>query len=350
MNSPASTHPREKMPPLSSEALILAFSEFKTINQGRSGRTLERYELALRRLDKFLAGRPLLSATSDDLTAFAGKWLFDQGVRDPVSRKPAVAAVREFFKWATAKGYIQNDPGKAVPHPNFGRRLPRVMSLAQAEALMYVPDYSTLEGLRDATMLALLLGCGLRASGLVGLNESNVIKAFIGGQQRLVLKIKEKGDKERQLPIPVQAGLLLRLYMEHPALAAVDRALPDGDRVLFISTKNSRCPAHEWHGEKRRISRHAVHRMVMRYGKRAGLPSEVTHPHAMRHLFGTELAEEEVPTNTAANLMGHADSKTTRIYEHLAMRKLAQTVDKANPLGKIQTPVSSLLSQLGAKG
>lgn len=330
----------------SADALIDAFLEFKQLNQGRSARTAERYGLALRRLATFMNGRPLVSASTDDLTLFSGKWLFEQGVKDPVSRKPCVAAVREFYKWLHRAGLVQEDPGRAVPHPKFGRRLPRVMSLAQAEALMYAPDYSTFEGLRDATMIALLLGCGLRVSGLVGLNEGNLSFASIAGRPRMILKTIEKGDKERQQPVPEQADLLLRLYLEHPDLQAVDRSLPNGDKVLFISTRNSYCPRHEWHGEKRRINRHSVHGIVERYGKRAGLPPEVTHPHAMRHLFGTELAEDDVPTVTAANLLGHADPKTTAIYQHLAMRKLASTVDKSNPLGKIKTPVSSLLNQL----
>ena len=338
------------MPPLpvngAAETLIDAFLEFKQLNQGRSARTAERYSLALRRLVRFLGDRPLVSATSEDLTLFAGKWLYEQGLKDPVTRRPCVSAVREFYKWLHRAGLVRSDPGQAVPHPKFGRRLPRVMSLAQAEALMYAPDYSTFEGLRDATMISLLLGCGLRVSGLVGLNESNLSYSSIAGRQRMVLKTVEKGGKERQQPVPEQADLLLRLLLDHPEMQTIDRTLPNGDKVLFVSTRNSHCPKHEWHGEKRRIGRHAVHHMVMRYGKRAGLPETVTHPHALRHLFGTELAEDDVPSNTAATLMGHADPKTTAIYQHLAMRKLASTVDKSNPLGKIKTPVSTLLNQL----
>lgn len=353
MNKAESPHPPEKMRPpsrgSSATALIEAFLEFKQMNEGRSIRTAERYSLALRRLVKFMGERPLLSASTDDLTAFSGKWLFDQGVKDPVSRKPCVAAVREFFKWARRSHLVDDDPGKGVPHPKFGRRLPRVMSLGQAESLMYAPDYSTFEGLRDATMIALLLGCGLRVSGLVGMNESNLSFTTIGGRPRMILKTLEKGDKERQQPVPEQADLLLRLYLDHPMLKEIDRTLPNGDLVLFVSTRNSHCPKHEWHGEKRRMNRHSVFRMVFRYGKRAGLPPEVTHPHAMRHLFGTELAEDDVPTVTAANLLGHADPKNTAIYQHLAMRKLASTVDKSNPLSKIKTPVSSLLNQLAIK-
>lgn len=348
-----SPHPREKMPPPSGNAagedLIEAFLEFKQVSQGRSVRTAERYSLALRRLLIFLNGRTVESASTDDLTLFAGKWLFEQGLKDPVTRKPCVAAVREFYKWLHRSGKVQVDAGRGVPHPKFGRRLPRVMSLGQAEALMYQPDYSTFEGLRDATMISLLLGCGLRVSGLVGLNEGNLFYDNIRGRPRMILKAIEKGDKERQQPVPEQADLLLRLYLDHPTLKEIDRALPSGDKVLFVSTQNSYCPPHDWHGENRRLRRKAVYRMVMRYGQRAGLPVDVTHPHALRHLFGTELAEDDVPSTTAASLMGHEDPKTTKIYQHLAMRKLTATVDKSNPLGKIKTPVSSLLAQLAPR-
>lgn len=331
------------------ESLVDDFLEFKQVSQGRSARTAERYGLALRRLLIFLNGKPVEEATTDDLTLFSGKWLFEQGLKDPVTRKPCVAAVREFYKWLHRIGRVSADAGQGVPHPKFGRRLPRVMTLGQAEALMYQPDYSTFEGLRDATMISILLGCGLRVSGLVSLNEGNVFYDTIGGRSRMILKTVEKGDKERKQPVPEQADLLLRLYLDHPALKEIDRALPNGDKVLFVSTRNSFCPPHEWHGENRRLRRKAVYRMVMRYGQRAGLPADVTHPHALRHLFGTELAEDDVPTTTAASLMGHEDPKTTKVYQHLAMRKLTATVDKSNPLGKIKTPVSSLLAQLGSR-
>lgn len=348
-----STHPRENLPPPpengSAPALIDAFLEYKLLSEGRSPRTIERYGLALRRLQAFLGCRSPLSASSDDLLLFCGKWLFDAGVRDPVSRKPAVAAVREFYKWMHERGWLRADPSRRVPHPKFGRRLPRVMTLAQAEALMFQPDYSTFEGLRDATMIAILLGTGMRVSPLVGLNESSILEITVDRRPRLALRIVSKGGKEGQKPLPEQAALLLRLYLDHPMLQSVDRTLPDGDKVLFISTRNSHCPKHEWHGEKRRLNRHSVHGMIERYGRRAGLPDDVTHPHAIRHLFGTELAEDDTPLDQIADQLDHSKVDTSAIYIHLAMAKKTKLVDKSSPLQKINTPASSLLAQLGRR-
>lgn len=328
------------------EQHIAEFIEWKQINHGRSPRTAQVYGLALSRLGQYLGGQDHTTVTHDQLVLFTGKWLYDRGLRDPLSRKTHVSAVREFYKWLAGRGAVRGNPAEHVAHPKVGRRLPRVMTLSQAEQLMWAPDYSTFEGVRDAAMIALLIGCGLRVSGLVGLNESNVVPALIDGRPRLTLRTVEKGGKERQVPVPVQADLLLRVYLQHPDLAAIDRTLPSGDSVLWVSTRSRHVPAHEYRGEARRLRRKGVLRMIQAHARRIGLPLDVAHPHALRHLFGTELAEEDVPTVTAARLLGHEDAKNTAIYQHLAMRKLSRVVDAANPLAKMKTPVSDLLRQL----
>lgn len=331
------------------DQLIADFLEYKQINRGRSTRTGEVYGLALRRLGLFLDGADVRTATHDQLVLFTGKWLYDRGLRDPASRKTHVSAVREFYKWMAGRGLVKPNPALNVTHARVGRRLPRVMTLAHAEQLMWAPDYSTFEGVRDAAMIALLMGCGLRVSGLVGLNEGNIVRTVIDNRQRMMIRTVEKGDKERQVPIPQQADLLLRVYLEHPTLATIDRALPSGDKVLFVSTKNRSVPEHEYHGEARRLRRKGVLRMMQTLAKRVGLPPEIAHPHALRHMYGTELAEDDVPTVTAAKLMGHDDPKNTAIYQHLAMRKLTRTVDASNPLSKMKTPVGDLLRAINKR-
>lgn len=324
---------------------VAAFLEWKAVNKGRSRRTVEVYGLALRRLGEFLGERDFRAVGHDELLLFTGKWLFDLGLRDPLSRRTHVAAVREFYRWLALRRVVGENPAREVPHPKVGRRLPRVMTLGHAEQLMWAPDFSTLVGVRDAAMLGLLMGCGLRVSGLVGLNESNVIPMMIEGRPRLVLRTMEKGAKERQLPIPAQADLLLRVYLEHPELAAIDRTLENGDKVLFVST-GYQIEAHEYRGEMRRLRRKGVLRMVGNYAAKVGIPANLAHPHALRHMFGTELAEDDVPTVTAAQLMGHDDLKNTAVYQNLATRKLSRVIDKSNPLAKMKTPVSDLLKNL----
>lgn len=330
------------------DELVERFLSFKLHNMGRSGRTVEVYRLALNRLEEFLAetGLPWNAAKHDDLVLFTGVWLHRHGLKDPLSRRPHISAVREFYKWAQQTGLLSSSPAQYVPYPDAGRRLPAVMTMASAEKLMWAPDFATFEGVRDGAMIAVLIGCGLRVSGLVGLNESHVITEAIEGRPRLVLKVKEKGNRERKMPVPEQADLLLRLYMEHPALDEIDRTLLDGDKVLFVNTRNRSVPAHEYHGEARRLSRRSVREMIQKYGKQAGIPEDTLHPHAMRHLFGTELAEDDVDLLVRQKLMGHQKASTTEVYTHLALRKLTRMTDQANPLAKMRTPASDLLARL----
>ncbi|MDK2124704.1 tyrosine-type recombinase/integrase [Parachitinimonas caeni] len=75
----------------------------------------------------------------------------------------------------------------------------------------------------------------------------------------------------------------------------------------------------------------------------------LTHPHALRHLFGTELTESDTPEGLTSALMGHSSAQSTRIYTQLAMKKKASTLDQANPLAKTRTPASDLLARMGGK-
>ncbi len=329
--------------------LIEAFLAFKQHNAGRSERTVQVYRLALNRLVVFLDGREPAEASQDDLLAFSGPHLHKMGL-SPASRNVHIVAMKEFYKWLSATRKISGSPAASVPYPKRPQHLQRVMTLKSAERLMWAPDFETFEGVRDSAMLALLMGCGLRVTGLVSLNESNLVEDELNGKVRLILKVMEKGSKERKLSIPAEADLLLRLYLAHEDLKAIDRTLPNGDKVLFVTVRNRNVPAHEYNGENRRFNRRSVLQMVKKYGQRIGIPEDQLHPHAMRHLFGTELAEEEVDLLVRQRLMGHADPKSTAIYTNLAMRKLTSESDRANPLAKMSTPVSALLKQLGKKG
>ncbi|MFT3964088.1 tyrosine-type recombinase/integrase [Propionivibrio sp.] len=325
--------------------IIEDFLTFKQRNQGRGARTAAAYGDALRRLQLFLDGRDLLSAQPDELEMFCGPWLHKQGVM-AVARRPYIAAVREFFKWARHTKRARDNPAAGLSYPKTGRKLPRVLSLTNAERLMWAPDFNTFRGVRDAAILSVLIGCGLRISGLTGLNQRNLAGVEHQGQVRMVIKTREKGDKERLVPVPREAEMVLRLYLEHPELKDIDRTLPDGDQVLFVSTGNRSIPPHEYIGEARRMHPRSIRDMIRQYGKAAGVPVEQLHPHAMRHLFGTELAESDVDLLVRQDLMGHEDVKHTKIYTHLATRKKLEDLDRGGPLAKIRTPVSELLSRL----
>lgn len=331
------------------DLLIDDWLTYMEASRGRTVRTIECYRGALMRLKEFMQGKPLIEADAAELEVFCGLWLHKKGVIAR-SRKPYISAIKGFYAWLKAKGNIKGDAAKELLHPITSHPLPRTISLANAEKLMWAPDMSTFVGIRDASILSLLIGCGLRVSGLTALNESDLQTMEIECVPRLTIRVTEKGNRERIMPVPREAEALLRVYLGHEDLANIDCSFKGKngrtDKVLFVSTKSPSLAEHEHIGETRRLSRQAVYGLVRRNGIKAGIPERDLHPHAMRHLFGTELQEEDVPTLTMQELMGHADPKSTSIYAQLAMRKKMTIMDKAAPLAKMKTPVSELLKRL----
>ncbi len=336
------------------DAAIDAWLTWLEASRGRSKRTIEAYRMAITKLREFLRqdGVALLDADQVQLELFTGLWLHKKGIVAR-SRVPYISAVRGFFRYAEARKIIARNPGRELTHPVAGKPLPNAISLENAERLMWAPDMSTFIGIRDAAMLSLLIGCGIRVSGLVNLNDGDLQPVQIDKAARLVIRLTEKGNKTRILPVPKEAEMLLRVYLAHEDLALVDRntEVKQGkgvrtDRVLFVSVRSTRLSADLHRGEQRRLTRKAVHDMIGRYGRRLDIPGEQLHPHAFRHLFGTELAEDNVATDTRQDLMGHSDAKSQTVYVHLAQRRKAEIIDKHAPLAKMRTPVSELLKRL----
>jgi integrase/recombinase XerD len=254
-----------------------------------------------------------------------------------------VAAIRGFYAWSKREGVINLDPATLLEYPRAGARVPIAVSLSTAESLLMAPDIETLKGVRDAAIIAFLIGSGMRIAGLCRLNQRHLVwTSDTDKRERLVLRVVEKGNKERLIPMTTEAMLYIRAYLHHPDLAAIDRTLPDGDQVLFASLRNRTIPPHEYHGERRRIAEKSIDDMIKWYGRKLRLPEAELHAHAFRHLYGTELAESDIDLTKRMALMGHADANTSAIYDHTAMRKLSSIVDLANPLRKIRTPVTEL--------
>ncbi|MEN8129843.1 MAG: tyrosine-type recombinase/integrase [Pseudomonadota bacterium] len=202
---------------------------------------------------------------------------------------------------------------------------------------------SEFTGIRNAAIISVLMGCGLRVSGVSRLNESDLVyDTDENGKESAYLRVVEKGNNQRAVPLPDESFLFIRAYLGHPELDKIDRSLPNGDRVLFVNIRNPKVKNFDNCGDLRRLSTSGIRRMVYNLGQQAGLPKECCHPHALRHLYGTELVEAGTDTLTVQTLMGHKDANSTKVYIHLSTRRLRKAVDKGNPLGKMKTQVSGL--------
>lgn len=317
--------------------------------RGRSPETCDQYRKNLRRLAEFMEDTDLLRAELDHLEAFAGLHLHKVGLR-PSSRRQAVVAIRGFFHWAHERNLLPGDnPARLLPSPKMGRPMPRMVSLENAEKLLMAPGLDDFVGVRDTAILAILIGCGCRRSGIRNLNMSDLLwyrEPKSPKLEQLVIRFREKGKTERLVPAPHDTALLIRAYLGHPKLDEIDRTLPDGDQVLFVNLVNCTVRMHDHRGEARRLSVNAVLHLMSRWAKVAGLPKDQQHPHALRHLYGTELAEADVGTTQRMRLMGHRAADTVEIYDHMAMRKLTEIVHGSSPFQRITSPARGLVDRL----
>ena len=327
--------------------LVDKWLEYKAHNQGRAAYTIYYYRLIVLKLRAFLLERDqtLLSATAETLEDYTGRHLHAQGMR-PISRRAPVAAIRGFYGWLKMRRLVDADPTACLTPPKAATPLPRAMGMADAEKLLMQPGIKTFVGVRDTAMISVLIGCGCRVSGLVNLNELDLFWTVSPtGTERLDIRFREKGKNERLVPAPLETSLMIRAYLGHPELDHIDRNLPKGDKVLFVTTHRGSHKPHDYFGEARRMGTRWFHQKIRDYGELAGIPKPVCHPHALRHLYGAELAEEDVDLIQRQALLGHKQPSTTAIYTQLATRKLRETVDKANPMRKMQRGPAHGLAQ-----
>ena len=330
------------------DELIDRYVAFLVDNMGRSDSTGVKYGGYLRRLVVFLVPREgdLLTVDIDLLEEFTGIFLIRAGLT-PAGRKPVITCMRSFFKWALRANIRPDNPALLLMLPKVPPHYPSVMQLRDAERLLRQPDLNTLQGVRDAAMIATLIGCGFRLNGMLGLNESSLIFTNDeNGREVLLIRVMEKGKKERVVPAPDETRLLIRAYLGHPDLAEVIRDLDNGDKVLFVSFNNMCIAPHRYYGEERRMKASSTDRMIKKYGKMCDIDPKVVHAHSFRHLYATELVEADVSVLHMKALLGHSKTDTLDIYNHTALRKLTKESQRGNPLGKINTPVSQLLKEL----
>lgn len=291
-------------------------------------------------VDRFL--RSLLGSAAATVTAYRGDvsafalWAQDQGLASPavvgrsdlrrylaslteaglarssVARK--AAALRRYFAWAHSEGLVEVDPAAALRAGGVPRHLPRLLSAAEAAAMLDaagVPAASEPEGitkavaLRDRAVLELLYASGLRVGELCALDLGDV------ETRRQVVTVWGKGAKQRSVPFHRGAAAAIAAWVSEgrPLLAA------GGEAALFLNRRGGRLGARD------------VRRLA---AKAAGKP---LNPHALRHSFATHLLDGGADLRVVQELLGHASVRSTQIYTHVSKERLVATHRASHPRG-----------------
>jgi len=164
--------------------------------------------------------------------------------------------------------------------------------------------------LRDRALLDLLYSCGLRASEVCTLDFG-----CVDVKERIVTVVG-KGNKQRIVPVAPAALDAIEQYLAH-CRPKLDRGARLSRHRLLLSRTG------------RPLERVAVHQIVKRTGRLAGVPD--AYPHMLRHSFATHLLTGGADLRSVQELLGHADITTTQIYTHVDRRHLKDQHRRFHP-------------------
>ena len=285
-----------------------------TGTRGRSVKTADAYRRDVLGFLSFMTnhrgGTHGTGALADITIAEMRAWMAHERGRGLSARSlaRALSSVKTFFRWLADRDSFDPTAVLSVRAPKFTNKLPRPLAVDAAQAVIDRVEVQATEpwvAARDAAVVTLLYGLGLRISEALGLTGADAPLPE-------VLKIRGKGGKERLVPVIA------------PARAAVDRYVAEcphdltPDDPLFRGTRGGA------------LNPRIVQKVMEATRLQLGLPATAT-PHALRHSFATHLLSAGGDLRAIQELLGHASLSTTQAYTAVDTARLMDVYEKAHP-------------------
>ena len=278
---------------------------------GNSEHSIRAYESDLRQFLVYLSPPDLAPPAPGAIDLLLlREWLaaLYQSELEAVTLRRKLAAMRGLFRFMLREGVVPLNVARLVRTPKAPKKLPEVMSAEQANTLLDGVAADKLERplpSRDRAIFELLYGCGIRVSELAGLNLEDIDRS--DGW----LRVRGKGKKERQVPIPGKALEALDRYIG-------ERPVVREERAVFLNYRDAR------------LTTRGISGIVKLYATYlAGDPS--LHPHSFRHAYATHLLADGADLRAIQELLGHARLSTTQKYTQVSLTDLLAVYDKAHP-------------------
>ena len=303
-------------------ALVERYLEHVRVEKRLAERTLALYSLDLEKLAQFAAqsGVALTAVGNHHVRRWVAQ--MHAGGRSGRGIALILSGWRGFYAWLGREGLISANPVQDVRAPKQPRPLPKALGVDEAVQLADHHDEEDDPWLdaRDAAMVELLYGGGLRVGELIGLDVAPSDAALRAGRGWIDLlgaevQVQGKGDKRRTVPVGRGALQALQQWL---AVRDQVAAQPQAAQALFIGRRGTRLTAQSvWQRLKRR-------------SLRAGLATPV-HPHMLRHSFASHVLQSSGDLRVVQELLGHANIGTTQVYTRLDFQHLAKAYDAAHP-------------------
>lgn len=226
----------------------------------------------------------------------------------PRSLSRKLSAVKSFYRWLAEREGFEPTAVLSTRAPKFQRKLPRPLAEDAAKAMIDTVELQSNEpwvAARDAAVMTLLYGCGLRISEALGLTGADV-------PLPPTLRIIGKGGKERVVPVIAPARDAVATYVRLCPYS------PEPGEPLFRGVRGGA------------LSPRLIQGVMARARMQLGLPATAT-PHAMRHSFATHLLAAGGDLRAIQELLGHASLSTTQAYTGVDTARLMEVYDRTHP-------------------
>ena len=271
---------------------ILEFIKALEAQRNSSANTVGAYRTDLRQLKAFAEQRGINSwdeVTPELVEGFVRCLKEREYAATSIARK--VAAIKSFFHYVHATGFLLTDPTNHLNAPKVEKNLPAVLSPTDVRRLFAVVHADTAAGERDFAMLHCLNSTGMRVSELVSCDVAHLDLA------RGHIRCRGRNARERVLPLSLEAQRALAAYVE-----VGRRVLVRGyaEPALFINH----------HGQ--RLTRQGFWLIMKNHARSAGIDRMT--PHTLRHSFALDMLGRGMELRAVQELLGHANISTTQIY------------------------------------
>ncbi|QPC43633.1 tyrosine recombinase XerC [Kaustia mangrovi] len=291
-----------------------------TAERRAAAKTVEAYMRDVGQFLAFLAGHlggpPTLADLSGlgtaDFRAFLARRRQDGASSRTLARQ--LSAIRALFGFLERNGLASNPAIGAIRTPKLPHAVPKPLTveaagrLMAADAEMASQDTPPWVTARDAAILMMLYGCGLRISEVLGLNRAD---APVSADTD-TLTVTGKGGKTRIVPVMEPVREAVAAY-----LALYPHDMPPGS-ALFRGVRGAR------------LNARMVQRLIERLRGALGLPETAT-PHALRHSFATHLLGAGADLRAIQELLGHSSLSTTQLYTEVDREHLLKQYERAHP-------------------
>jgi integrase/recombinase XerD len=216
-----------------------------------------------------------------------------------------------FLRYLQQEGMLDRNVAEVMDSPRIWRMLPEVLSPAEVERMLELPDGDDRISIRDKALLEMFYATGLRVSEMADIKLEDL--HFDSGY----LRCMGKGSKMRVVPFGEKAREYLVKYLSD--------ARPD-----FLKERSGREVFLTYRGTK--FSRKGLWLLIKNYAKRAGVRKNVS-PHTLRHSFASHLLANGAPLRVIQEMLGHVDIATTQIYTHVDQGRLRAIHSRFHPRG-----------------